>query len=87
MRKLIAPVFFLSLTVVLARFTARVAPYLVGTETLAEQLNGTLPAGMLYIVGLESLSTIFNLAVWFCIGWLIALIIKTVNERSAHETH
>ena len=37
MRKLIAPAFFLALAVVLARFTARVAPYLVGTETLAEK--------------------------------------------------
>ena len=40
-----------------------------------------LPAGMLYQVGLESLNTIFNLAVWFCIGWLIVRIFKSVKEK------
>ena len=87
MRRFAAPVLLLAAMIVLARLTARLAPYLVGTDTFAEQVNGTLPAGMLYIVGLESISTIFTLAVWFCIGWLIARIIKTVNERSSHETH
>ena len=73
--------------IVLARLTARLAPYLVGTDTLAEQVNGTLPAGIQYVIAFDSLSSLFNLAVWFCIGWLITRIIKTVNERSSHETH
>lgn len=81
MTRLFAPVFWLTTTIVLARLTAHLAPYLVGTDTLAEQVNGTLPAGMLYQVGLESLNTIFNLAVWFCIGWLIMRIFKSVKEK------
>ena len=87
MTRLFAPVFWLTATIVLARLTAHLAPYLAGTDTLAEQVNGTLPAGrtlpagMLYQVGLESLNTIFNLAVWFCIGWLIVRIFKSVKEK------
>ncbi|MDD4817436.1 MAG: hypothetical protein PHI85_05645 [Victivallaceae bacterium] len=83
MKKLAAPVFWLVATIVLARLTARIAPYLVGTDTLAEQVNGTLPAGMLYVVAFDSLSTLFNLAVWFCIGWLVSRIFQTVKERSS----
>ena len=37
---------------------------------------------MLYLVGLESLNTIFNLAVWFCIGWLIVRIFKLGSVKS-----
>ena len=85
MRRLTAPVITLAATIVLARLTAHLAPYLVGTDSLAEQVNGTLPAGMLYVVGLESISTIFNLAVWFSIGWLIARIIKFSQEKKHHE--
>ena len=81
MRRFAAPVLLLAAMIVLARLTARLAPYLVGTDTFAEQVNGTLPAGMLYIVGLESISTIFNLAVWFCIGWLIVRIFKLAKEK------
>ena len=76
MLRLFAPVFWLTTTIVLARLTAHLAP-----DTLAEQVNGTLPAGMLYQVGLESLNTIFNLAVWFCIGWLIVRIFKLAKEK------
>ena len=82
MTRLFAPVFWLTATIVLARLTAHLAPYLAGTDTLAEQVNGTLPAGMLYQVGLESLNTIFNLAVWFCIGWLIVRIFKSVRKNN-----
>ena len=85
MRKLITPAFFLVLTVVLSQFTARVAPYLVGTETLAEQVNGTLPAGMFCLVGLETINTISNIATWLCIGWLVARIINLVKEKNHHE--
>ena len=51
MTRLFAPFFWLTTTIVLARLTAHLAPYLVGTDTLAEQVNGTLPAGMLYHKG------------------------------------
>ena len=81
MRKLIAPAFWLVMVIVLARFTAHLAPYLVGTDTLAEQVNGTLPAGMLYLVGLESLNIFFNIMTWLCIGWLVARIFNTVKEK------
>ena len=74
MTRLFAPVFWLTATIVLARLTAHLAPYLAGTDTLAEQVNGTLPAGMLYQVGLESLNTIFNLPVWF---FFLSLFIST----------
>ena len=85
MRKLIAPAFFLALTVVLARFTTRVAPYLVGTETLAEQVNGTLSAGMFYLVGLETVNTVSNIATWLCIGWLVSRIFNLFKEKNHHE--
>lgn len=81
MSRLFAPVFWLTAAIVLARLTAHLTPYLAGTNTLAEQVNGTLPAGMLYQVGLESLNTIFNLPVWFCIGWLITRIFKLAKEK------
>lgn len=81
MSRLFAPVFWLTAAIVLARLTAHLTPYLAGTDTLAEQVNGTLPAGMLYQVGLKSLNTIFNLAVWFCIGWLIMRIFKLAKEK------
>ena len=81
MTRLFVPVFWLTATIVLAKLTAHLAAYLAGTDTLAEQVNGTLPAGMLSQVGLESLNTIFNLAVWFCIGWLIVRIFKSVKEK------
>ena len=83
MRRFAAPVLLLAAMIVLARLAACLAPYLVGTDTLAEQVNGTLPAGMLYVVAFDSLSTLFNLAVWFCIGWLVSRILKTVKERSS----
>lgn len=43
MSRLFAPVFWLTTTIVLARLTAHLAPYLAGADTLAEQVNGTCP--------------------------------------------
>ncbi len=84
MRRLFAPIFWLTVAIILAKLTVRFAPYLAGMETLEEQVNGTLPAGMLYLAALDSLNTIFNLAICFCVGWLISKIIFNKKEKH-HE--
>lgn len=87
MRKLIAPIIWLLICIALNRISIRIAPYLVGVDTLAEQLNGTVPVGMWYVAGLESLSTVFNLTAAFCIGWFVSRMITILKERSSHEKH
>ena len=86
MRKLLAPIVLICVCIALTRLTVRIAPYLVGIDTLSEQVNGTIPAGMWYVVGLESLSVIFNLAAIFCAGWLLVRIVNILKERTlSHE--
>lgn len=85
MRKLIAPIVWLCIFVVSGRFVLRFAPYLAGIDTLEEQVNGTLPVGMMYIVGLESLSTIFSIAAVLCFVWLVARMIIISKENKHHD--
>ncbi len=89
MRKLIFPatlgVFFLALADIIGKFAGSE----VGLSTLQEQLNGTLPVGVLYKTLTEYLTIAFNAAaigsgVW--LGYRTYIIIKA-KVQEYNETH
>ena len=89
MRRLIIPfalgVFFLALADMIGKFAGSE----IGLRPLNEQLNGTLPAGVLYKMLTDYLSIAFNAAALGCGAWLgyrIYIIIKT-KVQEYNEKH
>lgn len=86
MKRLFSPIVLLLMCIILNRATMRIAPFLIGIETLQEQVNGLMPVGMLYVTGLETIATIFNISTIFCLFWLITRIFNLIKERTEqHE--
>ena len=82
LKTFLPPILCLGAAVALASLTSFIMPYFIGTDTINEQVNGTLPVGSIYTNTLEALNLIFSFTIWFCVGWFGVKIFKFIGEKT-----